>query len=75
MVFDKKMATTDNVVRYVDSDYAGDLDRRRYLLGYIFTLYNNAISWKATLQSIVPLSTTEAEYISATKGVKEATWL
>jgi len=69
------MATTDNVVRYVDSDYAGDLDRRRYLLGYIFTLYNNAISWKATLQSIVPLSTTEAEYISATKGVKEATWL
>ena len=29
LVFDKKMVTTDNVVGYVDSDYAGDLDRRR----------------------------------------------
>jgi len=75
LVFDKKMATTDNVVGYVDSDYAGDLDRRRSLSGYIFTLCNSAISWKATLQSIVALSTTEAEYISATEGMKEAIWL
>jgi len=71
----KKMATTDNVVRYVDSDYAGDLDRRRSLSGYIFTLCNSVISWKATLQSIVALSTTEAEYISAIEGVKKAIWL
>jgi len=59
------MATTDNVVGYVDLNYADDLDQRRSLLGYIFTLYNSAISWKATLQSIVALSTIEAEYISA----------
>jgi len=51
---------------YVDSDYAGDLDRRISLSGYIFTLCNSAISWKTTLQSIIALSTTEAEYISAT---------
>jgi len=75
LVFDKKLATNDNVVGYVDSDYAGDLDRRRSLLGYIFTLCNSAISWKATLQSIVALSTTEAEYNSTTEGVKEAIWL
>nr|GMC53250.1 Retrovirus-related Pol polyprotein from transposon TNT 1-94 [Ipomoea batatas] len=41
----------------------------------IFTLCNCAISWKATLQFIAALSTTEAEYIATTKGVKEATWL
>jgi len=69
------MATTDNVVGYVDSNYAGDLDRRRSLSGYIFTLCNSVISWKATLQSIVALSTTEAEYILVTEGVKEAIWL
>jgi len=34
-----------------------------------------AISWKASLQSIAALSTTEAEYVVATEGVKEATWL
>lgn len=75
LVFDRKMATTNDVIGYVDSDYGGDLDRRRSLSGYIFTLCNSAISWKATLQSIAALSTTEAEYISATEGVKEAIWL
>ncbi|CAL0327637.1 unnamed protein product [Lupinus luteus] len=75
LVFDRNKATTDDVVGYVDSDYGGDIDRRRSLSGYIFTLCNSAISWKATLQSIAALSTIEAEYISATEGVKEAIWL
>nr|GME18641.1 Retrovirus-related Pol polyprotein from transposon TNT 1-94 [Ipomoea batatas] len=40
--------------------------------------YSSAVGsliWKATLQSIAALSTTEAEYIAATEDVKEATWL
>ncbi|KAG9442249.1 hypothetical protein H6P81_018103 [Aristolochia fimbriata] len=63
------------LVGYVDSDYAGDLDRRRSLTGYVFTLENCAISWKATLQHVVALSTTEAEYMAVTEAVKEAIWL
>ena len=38
LVFDKKLATTDNVVGYVDSDYAGDLDRRRSLRLHLYPL-------------------------------------
>nr|KYP53356.1 Retrovirus-related Pol polyprotein from transposon TNT 1-94 [Cajanus cajan] len=75
LVFDRNKATTNNVAGFVDSDYGGDLDRRRSLSGYIFTLCNSAISWKASLQSIAALSTTEAEYVSATEGVKEALWI
>ncbi len=63
------------LVGYTDSDYGGDLMRRRSLTCYIFTLYGCAVSWKATLQSTVALSTTEAEYMSLTEGVKEAIWL
>ncbi|KAK8936149.1 hypothetical protein KSP39_PZI013475 [Platanthera zijinensis] len=44
---------------FVDSDYAG----------------GGLISWKATLQDIVALSTTEAEYIAAVEAAKEAIWL
>jgi hypothetical protein len=33
------------------------------------------VSWRASLQSVTALSTTEAEYVSATEGVKEATWM
>lgn len=76
LVFDKKLHPHSNqVVGYVDADYAGDLDRRRSLSGYIFSLCGSAISWCASLQSIAALSTTEAEYIAATEGVKEAVWL
>ena len=48
-VLDKSKATTDDVVGFIASDCGGDLDRRRSLSGYIFTLCICAISWKATL--------------------------
>ena len=60
---------------YVDSDFTGDLDRRRSLTGYIFSIGGCAVSWKATLQPTVALSTTEAEFMAATEAVKEAMWL
>ncbi|KAM6543936.1 hypothetical protein CsatB_008383 [Cannabis sativa] len=64
-----------NVVGYVDSDYAGDLDTRKSQTGYAFQLNQCTISWKSNLQSVVALSTTEAEYIACTEAVKEALWL
>ncbi|KAG8480197.1 hypothetical protein CXB51_024909 [Gossypium anomalum] len=67
--------TEDGVIGYVDVDFAGDLDRRRYLTGYVFTIGGCAISWKATLQTTVALSTTEAEYMAITEACKEAIWL
>jgi len=72
LVFDNNKVSHNNIIGYVDSDYVGDLDKQRSLSGYIFTLCNSAINWKASLQSIVALSTTEAEYLSLIEGVKEA---
>ncbi|KAE8693888.1 putative pentatricopeptide repeat-containing protein [Hibiscus syriacus] len=60
---------------YVDSDYAGDLDNRRSTTGYVFTLGGGPICWKSTVQSIVALSTTEAEYMATAEAAKEALWL
>ncbi|XP_073278706.1 secreted RxLR effector protein 161-like [Primulina huaijiensis] len=60
---------------YVDTDFSGNLDTRKSITGYIFTLYGTAISWKASFQSVVALSTTEAEFIAVTEAVKEAIWL
>ncbi|KAG8503781.1 hypothetical protein CXB51_001898 [Gossypium anomalum] len=67
--------TEDGVIGYVDADFVGAIDRRRSLTGYVFTIEGCAISWKATLQTTVALSTTEAEYMAITEACKEAIWL
>ncbi|BBN67512.1 transposable element gene, partial [Prunus dulcis] len=63
------------VLGYVDADYAGDLDKRRSTSGYVFTCAGGPISWRALLQPITALSTTEAEYIALAEARKEAIWL
>uniref|UniRef100_A0A2N9IGQ9 CCHC-type domain-containing protein n=1 Tax=Fagus sylvatica TaxID=28930 RepID=A0A2N9IGQ9_FAGSY len=66
---------TNSVVGYVDADYAGEVDDRRSTTGYVFTLSSGPICWKSTLQSIVAMSTTEAEYMAVAEAAKEALWL
>uniref|UniRef100_A0A2N9IFF3 Integrase catalytic domain-containing protein n=1 Tax=Fagus sylvatica TaxID=28930 RepID=A0A2N9IFF3_FAGSY len=70
-----KTVGTNSVVGYVDADYAGEVDDRRSTTGYVFTLSGGPICWKSTLQSIVAMSTTEAEYMAVAEAAKEALWL
>ena len=56
---------------YVDVDFAGDINSRKSTTSFVFTLGGTAISWTSNLQKIVTLSTTEAEYVVATKAGKE----
>ncbi|WJX64387.1 hypothetical protein P8452_49170 [Trifolium repens] len=65
----------DALEGYVDADYAGNVDTRKSLSGFVFTLFGTAVTWKANQQSVVALSTTQAEYIALVEGVKEAIWL
>ena len=37
---------------YVNSDYAGDLDKSKSTTSYVFTLIRGAVSWVSKLQSI-----------------------
>lgn len=60
---------------FVDADYAGNIDTKKSLTGYVFIVFGGAVSWKANLQSVVALSTTEAEYMAMTEAVKETIWL
>ncbi|GJT62076.1 retrovirus-related pol polyprotein from transposon TNT 1-94 [Tanacetum coccineum] len=59
------------VAGYSKSDYVADLNARRSLTGYVFTIGNLIVSWKATLQPLIALSTTKAEYMALAEAAKE----
>lgn len=75
LTYTKNLDCDKLLVGYVDADYATDVDKRRSLSGMVFTYLGNTVSWRSSLQSVVALSTTEAEYIAATEAIKEAIWL
>lgn len=75
LVYGKSGIKSEGISGFVDSDFAGDLDRRRSLTGYLYMLDGCLINWKASLQYVVALSTTEAEYTAAAEAVKEALWM
>ena len=54
---------------------AGDRDNRRSTTGYVFTVGGTTVSWVSKIQSVVALSTTEAEYVAAIDASKEMIWL
>nr|GEX29800.1 retrovirus-related Pol polyprotein from transposon TNT 1-94 [Tanacetum cinerariifolium] len=60
---------------FIDSDYAKDPNKGRSITSYVFLVQGCVVSWKATLQHVVALSTTEAEYMALTEAVKEDIWL
>ncbi|CAM8890306.1 unnamed protein product [Rhodiola kirilowii] len=60
---------------FTDIDYAGDTEDNRSTSGYVFMLSSGAVSWSSKKQSVVALSTTEAEYIAAASSACQAMWL
>nr|GEV11494.1 retrovirus-related Pol polyprotein from transposon TNT 1-94 [Tanacetum cinerariifolium] len=64
-----------DVTCFVDLDYAIDPDKGRSITVYILLVQRCVISWKATLQHVVALSTIEVEYMARTEAVNEAIWL
>lgn len=70
-----KKGEINELVAYTDSDYAGDMDDRKSTSGYVFMLSSGAVSWCSKKQSVVSLSTTEAEFIAAAFCACQAVWL
>ena len=67
--------TTEMFQTYSDADHGGDKDSGRSTGAYVVKLGTGAISWSSKLQTIVTLSTTEAEYIAAVTAGQEILWL
>ena len=60
---------------YIDVNMVGDVDGRKSITMYVYTLGGTTISWVSKLQKIIALSNIEAEYVAITKASKEIIWL
>jgi hypothetical protein len=60
---------------FTDSDWAGCHSTRKSIGGSVFQINNSTISWKSKSQTVVALSTLEAEFIACSDGTREAVWL
>ncbi|KAL5474647.1 hypothetical protein EMCRGX_G026628 [Ephydatia muelleri] len=65
----------ENLIGFSDANFGGDSATARSTTGYAFILNGAAVSWKSKLQSVVALSTAEAEYMALCETVKEAVYL
>lgn len=64
-----------DLIGYVDADWASDKEDRRSVHGYVFLLAGAAITWRTGKQNSVALSTCEAEYVGMAEAAQEATYL
>ena len=67
-------ATDNGLEAYSDSDHARQIDRHS-ISGFAFLYGGGAVSWSSKRQSVIALSSTEAEYIALANATREAIWL
>jgi len=60
---------------WVDADWAGDTVFRRSHTGYILMMNGGPIFWKSRRQDNISLSTSEAEFVTASQTVQEVIYL
>ena len=68
----------DNLIdieEYSDSDYAGDKDTRRSIIGLVIYLFGVPVSWRSKGQKAVTLSTTESEYYTMSELCAELIYI
>ena len=62
-------------ITYSDADHGGNADNGKPTGGYVVKIGGGAVSWSSKLQSLIALSTTEAEHIAAVEAEKEIIWM
>jgi len=70
-----KKRSSNDLIAYTDSDYAGDLNDRKSTSGYVFLLSSGAVSWLSKKQPIVTLSIIEAEFVTAAGCASQVVWM
>lgn len=75
LVYGPDPDSNEQFTSFTDSSHGDNLDNGRSTGGYLVKYGTGAISWSSKLQSVVALSTSEAEFIAAVEAGKEIIWM
>ena len=67
--------TDNDLISYINADWGGCHNIRKFTEAYLFLLYEGLISWCSKHQQFVALFLSEAEYMTETQATKKAIWL
>jgi len=74
LVFEKRFEQL-TLKGYINLDFASNKDQIKSITAYFFILGDNCITWNSQFQSIVTLSSTNAEYLAINEYAEECIWL
>ena len=75
LFFPARPMTSLSLDASVDSDWGADVETRRSTTGFVVTVNGAPVYWRSKRQTIVALSSGEAEYISLSSCARETSWL
>lgn len=64
-----------DVCAFVDADFAGDINDRKSTTGFILKMNDNNVFWQSKKQSVVAISSCEAEYVALATCCTESLFL
>jgi len=75
LTYQGDLANKELFLTYSDASHGDCVDTGRSTAGYVTMMAGGAVGWYSKLQTIVALSTTEAEYMAAVEAGKEVAWM
>lgn len=75
LIYKKTNGRQINVFAFTDSDFAADSNDRKSTTGFVIKINKNTVFWNSKKQSVVALSSSEAEYVSLSSCCTECIFL
>ena len=66
---------TSALLAAVDSDWGGIIESRRSTTGYLVSIHDTPVYWRSKRQTVITLSSGEAEYVALSTCAKDVTWI
>jgi len=73
LLYGKNM--NEELCGYTDASWGEDIEDRKSTTGYCFMICGKIVQWRSCKQSIIALSSCEAEYISLSEAVREGRYI